>query len=1190
MNCPSCGAANPGYFRFCRVCGGALGGAPAGDSERRVATVLFADMSGFTSMSERLDPEQVHEIINDFLGALAACVQRYGGTIDKYIGDEIMAVFGAPRVHEDDPERALATALEMRESMRAVNERHAPRLPRPAGLHVGVNTGLVIAGRVGDASRSDYTVIGDTVNLASRLADLSESGQIIVSEHTWGATRHAFAFQQLEPARVKGKDEPIPIYALLGRRARRVSRRGVPGVTAPLVGRDAELATLTDALARLEAGAGGFVALMGPAGTGKSRLLAEARTTMQRRRVRWVEAACASLGQEATLAVWAEALRRLLGLSGENSRRPSASRLTGGTRMISLDEARDASVSLANLLRIDMTADEQQRAGVMDDEAMRLRLFLAVRDLLEGEASRIPLVLVLDDLHWADSASLKLLQFVLDSVSRVPLLIIAAFRNDAQVRVTLEEALDRVALPSHATIELDPLSRADSETLAERLLGPDPSLAEIRALLVEYSEGNPFFLEEVLRSLIDQGVLRNEDGVWRLSPERGSVVLSESLQGLLLDRIDRLPESSKRLLQIAAVIGRAFPAALLGEISGMGAAVGPALVELEQAAFVERGAGEGDADHRFRHALIQEAAYSSLLHRHRRDYHRRVAEWYERHIGAATPSPEAATMLAHHWERAESWAEAGCWALRAAEGARRAFALDEAAALYERARQSAERAGDTGVLRAAEQGLGEVAFAGGAPEAAEHLNAALALATEPLDRAAIERRLGQVQHREGRYDLALAAFGRAAEALGSERRDEPIELRAERARLRVARAATHLRRGDEELAQLAAESALRAELPPADRADAAILLGDVYVRREDDEQSAAYFQEALTFARESGNPVCIATVLERIADTELRRRRLPQAKAALAECLSIRQRLGDHAGCAAAFLRLARINERDGQLLAAVDQLRAAITRAVAADDPVLGALAQLRLGEVLRLLGNWRDARAALERAGQDDPEIAGRAALELAWVEVDQGGLPEAALRQVVEEGDARGMVDLATAARLGLATLARRRRRFDEARSWLRQVLTAGRGSDGDLTTQARIGLAELAIDERRGEVAVASARMALEAAKRTGPAIAVWRAQRRLGAALGLMGRYAEAERELRAATEATRPAEVYPELARGLADWAAIRTLANGGTPDAEAQRMVAEMRDIWDFLAGAAADPAPPGQLPGREPALRATP
>jgi adenylate cyclase len=1196
MNCPVCQTPNPLYNKYCRECGAAIGGISTGEAERRLVTVMFADMSGFTAMSEKLDPEEVQDLMNNFFQALAGCVHRYGGTVDKFLGDGIMALFGAPFAHEDDPERAVASALEMRESLRALNDRFAIRLPRAVTIHIGINTGVVIAGRVGDQNRSDYTVLGDPVNVAARLEDKSEDGQILVAKDTFELTKHAFSFKELESVRVKGKGEPVQVWEVRGRRARRQNRRDLSGLRARMIGRDDDLQKLNDAIARLEAGSGGVVAVSGAAGVGKTRLMEEAHLSAALRNIKWAKAACPSLGLGGSLAVWFELMRRLLGLDDSRSRRSgvharssgSFSRASGAhprlsgirsgsvTRIISLDESRDASRFLAQLLMSEQAEDERRRIGAADDESMRNRLTQSVRDAIETEAKRQPVVLLIDDLHWADSASMQLLARVLELTSRVPLLVMTALRSDATtVRNPLDEAIRRASPPLHVDIELQSLEEGDSAALAEALLnGDDPDLEEIRELLTDSSGGNPLFMEEVLRSLEAQGVVQPSRGGWVRTEKAGTVVVPDSLKGLLLDRIDRLPESSKRLVQIAAVIGRAFPSPLLREIVlGAGSDIASLLTTLEQASIVEKATGPATADYRFTHALMQEAAYASLLHKHRAAYHRRVAEWYERLANDDEPPPEISTVLAHHYERAEVWNRAAFWALRAADDERHAFALEEARDLYNRALLFAERAADPDVRRGARAGLGEIAVAEGSTDTAlEHFAEALSLAVDPLDRAVLERRTGQVHDREGRHALALAAFSRATEVLGEERAGEPSEWAGERARLRVARAFAHLNRGDEEAARQIAQVALRADLPPADRADVTALLGATALRRGDAAEAAAHFEEALNLARDAGDLVRTASLLERLARAHRHTGRFDAARVALDECLAVRRRLGDDSGCGNVLVELAALDEHEGQLVDAVQKLNDAVGHANNCDEPVIAARALLRLGRVLRDQGDWAGSRAAFERAGSDDPEAAGRVSLEIGLVDVAMRRFPEGELRTLLQTADRHGIADLAAQARIGLATMSRRKGRRDEARAYLRGVLVNASGSEDETTTAARIALAELTAEEGKPEVAVTSARLALQSAEKTGPAALVWKARRLLGVAYAAAGDRAAAVEQFGLAAAPARSALAYPELARCLGEWAAIREQAPATAgPDLDA--MKAEARAIAAYLTGSG--PAP---------------
>ena len=1179
MDCPICATPNPPSHRYCRSCGTALGVLLSSEAERRYVTVLFADMTGSTAMSERLDPEEVQEVMSEFYQELAACVHRYGGTVDKFLGDGIMALFGAPHAHEDDPERALAAALEMREGLEAVNRRLAGRLPQRIGIHIGVNTGLVVAGRVGGGGHSEYTVLGDTVNVAARLEDQSQDGQILVSDATRQRTEHVFAFRELPPVRVKGKAEPIKVWELLGWRARRRSPRK-PGVEAPLIGRDPELARLREALGRLKEGTGGLVVLTGQAGLGKSRLLHEARAEAIARGLRWVEAACPSVGLGGTLAVWGALMRRLLGIEEPSTHLtgPAAPAPEGGgapsTRVIPLQELRDASSALIELLGIGDATEERRRTGPIDPEAERKQLFLAVQEAIAAHAGEQPLVLAIDDLHWIDSASMQLLAHVLTVTTRAPLLVITAFRSDTTtVHEPLAAAIAHAAPPLHLTLELQPLPEEHSTRLAEALLGQDPRLADMRELLVKSSDGNPLFLEEVLRTLIDQGVLRLESGRWERVAEHDEVVVPDTLQGLLLDRIDRLPESSKRAVQIAAVIGRRFPAQLLGDILGLRGDPTPLLAPLEQAGILERVVADGSTgvEYRFRHTLMQEAAYASLLHKHRQAYHRRVAAWYERQAGNDPPLGMAA-ILAHHYDRAAATPEAARWSLAAGNEARHAFALDEARDHYMRALRLAEQVQDGEIHGRALAGLGEIAVAEGALETAiERFTGALELVRDPLERAVIERRCGQVQDRLGLHAAALAAFSRAAAILGEEKPGESPAWRAERGRLRVARAYAHLNRGDDDAARAAAEAAVRAELDPVDRADATALLGAACLRRGEVAQAARHFEEALALARAARDLLREAAALEQVARAYHAASRLDAAREALRACLALRRRLSDEAACGAVLIELALLDEHEGTFTQAEAHLQEAIAMADQCDDPVTKARAYLHLGRVRRHQGDWSGARQALERAGLDDPELAGRVSLERALLALARHESPEAELHHILAAAEAHGAADIAAQARLGLATIARRHPgRAREARALLRQVLAAPAHEPygAAITTAARLELAELAIREGRPDAAAVAARMALAAAEATGPALLRWRAQRILATALAATAAWEEAERLFQEATASARAAGAFPELARCLESWARAQPGGGPGAPPPEAQALMAELRTVLAYLAG----------------------
>lgn len=1207
--CVSCGATFIVAQRFCHVCGRRLDGstplaqpephhAPAasrsaaepsgsaarpaepnrrtrntarntrtgGDAERRLVTVLFADISGFTAVSELLDPEEVREIMNVCFEDVVSVVTRYGGTVDKFIGDAVMVLFGAPNAHEDDAERAVAAALEMRQALNAVSERLAARLPQPLTLHVGINSGLVVAGRVGSSERADYTVLGDTVNLAARLEDHSESGQILVSATTHKMTEHAFHYEALPPVRVKGKREPVSVYLLKGARARRRETRGVPGTATPFIGRVTELGVLDSALASLRLGNGALVTVAGPAGAGKSRLLRELRQTAERRGLRWVQAGTSSLGQGGALAVWSAVVRRLLAPPGATLvGSPSiAFRLDGDVAAAEPKRAVSLAESLGDLL------PASERAGLerLDDSAVRGRLFLAVRDLLEREARAAPLVVALEDLHWADAASFDLLSFVTAITPRIPLLILATYRSDATMMPALTPDRDADPQSPRRHVALAPLSAAECRVLAEAVLGTSPPLAPVRDLLVEQAEGNPLYLEEILRALADQGAIRRTPAGWELGGANVEAVLPPSLQGLLLDRIDRLDEVSKRFLQVAAVAGRQFPLALVTAVSGEADDTAGRVEELIRAAFLERSESTGNL--RFQHALLQEAAYSSLLLRHRRSYHRRLAEQLEAKPELWSAPAELPVVLMHHWERAEVWANAAEWALRAADGARRAYAPADAARLYTRALAAAEQeepASAATHLRAALAGLGDAALmADDGEEALVFFERALALESPPLERAGLERRRGQALACIGMPAGALAAYERAADDLppAAPGEEEANTIQSERACLRIQVAFAQLSRGEITLAREAAEAALRLHPAEGDEADALRLLGEVERRGGDPAAAVARFRSALAIVERIGDLPRTAKTVEQLGLAQLAAGEAEAGPMALRQALTQFRRLGDESGCARCLDALGAQAADRGALADAITLLREALAAAEHGGDQTLAGQIALRLGRVLGRRGAWNEALAMLERAGRDDHETAGYAALEGSLLLLARGGDPEAELIAALEGALSVGRAEAVERARIGLATLYRRGRRWDQARAQLRAVLAEAGSGTTEAAITALAGLAQVSVAEGNATAALSVAGRALALAEEHGPAGALWFAQRVHAGALAAGGANREAEAELRSVVDAARQAGALPELAAALSAWAqARRALADpSGAADA-----LTELRKVAQALA-----------------------
>jgi len=539
--------------------------------ERKQVTVMFADISGFTAMSEKLDPEEVRNMINRCFERLGAVIDRYEGHIDKFIGDEIMALFGAPVAHENDPERALRAALDMAATLEAFNAEYAAQIPKPLSLHFGINSGLVIAGGIGTSQRQDYSVMGDTVNLASRLEGLSEAGEILVGEDTYRLTAPLFEFEALEPVKVKGKERPVQVYRLL--RAKVVPGgqiRGVEGLSSPLVGRTQELAELNEILTKVHTGQGGVISIIGEAGLGKTRLVSELQQIGHlKHETKWVEGRALSHAESASYLAVRDALRSLLGLGLEASSSEVDIALQSEIAQLFPDRSAEIYPYLAVLLEIPLDEKAAQRVKYLEGEALRQRILQATQNYIKAKTKQTPLVLMWEDLHWADPSSLGVLEGLLPLTQQCRLLLLLVYRprRDSHIWAFHQKA-SQIMGDAHLSIQLPPLTFEECTQLLNNLLGANTLPEKTRRLILNKAEGNPFFVEEVIRSLLDRRILTRADNGqrWAMTAGLEDITIPDTLQGVIMARIDQLSPEAKRLLQVASVIGRTFSYEVLAQV------------------------------------------------------------------------------------------------------------------------------------------------------------------------------------------------------------------------------------------------------------------------------------------------------------------------------------------------------------------------------------------------------------------------------------------------------------------------------------------------------------------------------------------------------------------------------------------------------------------------------------------------
>jgi class 3 adenylate cyclase/tetratricopeptide (TPR) repeat protein len=665
-------------------------------AERRLVTVLFADVVDSTSLAERMDPEDWSGAIRSVLSLMSAPVKRYGGTVASLMGDGLLAVFGAPAAHEDDAIRAVQAGLEMIDAVAEAG----PRLRREFGeeLHdgpkvrVGINTGLAIVEGMGDAARA-VDALGDTVNVAARMQGAARPGTVIVTGETWRHAGPAFLATSLGRVVVKGKAVPVDGWEIIGRADSPGTGRGLAGLTSPMVGRDDELAQLLSLVTTIRAGRGRAAVLLGEPGVGKSRLLAEARAAAihgggdgtNTGELAWIEARCVSYGENVPFGLVGNLILACLSLPTSGS--PEE-------RRIALDERahetfgegwEEALASLTHLLSLPLQPEVAGRFAPMSPQALRVRYLRAVEQMIRAVGSRGPAVIVLEDAHWADASSVELVSQLLPIAHELALLFLLTSRPErSAVGWQLVESARETFGDALAEIRLIPLEDSDSRLLIGNLLEIESLPEHLRASILERAEGNPFFTEELIRMLIERGWVVRSGDKWVGSGTVAEAEVPDTLRGLLLARIDRLPEEARRTLRMASVIGRDVPVRLLESITGDPAATARALGLAEASGLVRFVAVSSESTYRFRHVLIQEAAYDSLLKADRRRLHRRVGEALEAE-GGGERREELAPLLGLHFERAGDVDRGVHYLQLAGRHALRARAVKEARELLDHA-------------------------------------------------------------------------------------------------------------------------------------------------------------------------------------------------------------------------------------------------------------------------------------------------------------------------------------------------------------------------------------------------------------------------------------------------------------------------------------------------------------------------
>ncbi|MGO9567682.1 MAG: adenylate/guanylate cyclase domain-containing protein, partial [Desulfomonilaceae bacterium] len=699
LKCSACHTANPPDSNFCLKCGHhlrkpkeskpldydrphsytpkhlaekILSTRSSIEGERKLVTVMFADVAGFTAMSEKLDPETVHEVLDGCFRLLMDEVHRYEGTINQFRGDGIMALFGAPIAHEDHAQRACHAALSIQKSLEPYSERIQREYGADFKMRIGLNSGPVVVGSIGDDLRMDYTAQGDTANLASRMESNAEPAGILVSDNTYRLAKEFFEFTAPSTFQVKGKQEPVEAYRLIKPTEvkTRIAASAAKGLTR-FVGREREIETLKAAFDKVQSGKGQVVGIVGEAGVGKSRLLLEFRNLLPKGEHWYYEGRCLHYGGSMPYLPILDVTRSLIGVKEGEQEHVIRQKLK--ERILGIDQ------NLAHVIPpfqelLSLKVDDEAFAK-LEPKQKREKTFEAIRDLLIRGSQDRPVVLVFEDLHWIDKTTEEFLGYMIGWLPRTRILLLLLYRP--------EYTHQWGSKSYYGMIGLGHLSTTTSAELVAAILEGGEVVPELRELILNRAAGNPLFMEELTHTLLLNGSIQKKNDQFVLARDVSADQVPDTIQGIIAARMDRLEESLKRIMQVAAVIGREFAFRILETITEMKEELKSGLVNLQGLEFIYEKSLFPDLEYIFKHALVQEVAYNSLLINRRKEIHEKIGRAIEQLYPQRLE--EFCEMLAYHYSKSGNLAKAYEYLKGSANKAFRSDATFEAVRFYKEA-------------------------------------------------------------------------------------------------------------------------------------------------------------------------------------------------------------------------------------------------------------------------------------------------------------------------------------------------------------------------------------------------------------------------------------------------------------------------------------------------------------------------
>ena len=955
MKCQKCSFDNPKGSKFCNQCGTPLiissiekdhlhlaqSHLPRKlrkkisslriEGERKNVTVLFADISGFTALSEKLDPEEVIELINRCFKVLIDVIYKYEGTIDKFIGDCIMALFGAPITHEDDPERAVRTSLEIMGALDRFNEEHGTKL----SIHIGINSGTVIAGGVGSDLRMDYTVMGDTVNLADRLMEEAKD-EILVSESVYKKTNYLFEMRGLESVKVKGKTKRIKPYRVIGIKGIPKHKRGISELYSPLVGREKEFEKIKSALNKVLQGNGVVLTLIGEAGLGKSRTIEEMRKECGEKTV-WLSGRSFSYGRTIPFWVILEQIRTYLGVGEFTPEFEVIKRLKRETKRLFGDRTDEYLPYLSLFLSIKVPKNLEKKVKYLDCESLRLQEFVSVKAFFKEIAQNRPLILYFEDIHWIDPESIELLKFLLDGLSDSAVLFLFETRPEKETGLyNIKSYIQKIYKNRYIEIRLKPLKISDANRLIHNLLRLPSFPRILLSVILEKSEGNPFYIEEIMHSFIDADILKRKKGLWFVEEDISSFEVPDTVDAVIRSRLDRLPPEAKETMGNASVIGRNFHYCILSYITNLDS-IDNAITTLESGDFILKknssphtslvsisGDDEkqstihnsqlsSDTEYMFKHALIRDVAYKGLLKKKRRKIHRKTAEYMEDIFREKIE--DYYEVLGNHYYHAEVFEKSYDYYKKAGDDAKKLYLNNVALGCYTKAIEIHKRILPYEKEKLAElyEKIGDVKVVKAEyDKACKDYKNAFHYYKAIEKKAGIRRKIGNIFFYKGEYDTAISFYEETIEML----KEHPSSLVLSETRMHYAQllfgGKSDYQAAENMISQALAK--IDEEKNPKIYAFGLNIIGNIFHFRSDYDRALKYYQKTLEIYEELSNKRRIAATSNNIGIVYRDKGELDTALKYYKRCLALSEEIGDKRGIGTASNNIGIVYWNKGEL------------------------------------------------------------------------------------------------------------------------------------------------------------------------------------------------------------------------------------------------------------------------------------